>query len=121
MTITVTNVEEAGEVTLSSTQPQVGTALTATLADPDVVSGSPAWRWTIASSATGTFNNVSNEGTSASYTPVAGDVGKYLKVRFLQRRRRLRQERGIFAHQPGEGEAGEQRRSVFPGHRERRP
>ena len=80
VTITVTNVEEAGEVTLSSTQPQVGTALTATLADPDVVSGSPAWRWTIASSATGTFNNVSNEGTSASYTPVAGDVGKYLKV-----------------------------------------
>ena len=80
VTITVTNVEEAGEVTLSSTQPQVGTALTATLTDPDVVSGSPAWRWTIASSATGTFNNVSNEGTSASYTPVAGDVGKYLKV-----------------------------------------
>ena len=79
VTITVTNVEEAGEVTLSSVQPQVGTALTATLTDPDVVSGSPTWRWKIASSATGTFNNVSG-GTSATYTPLAGDVGKYLKV-----------------------------------------
>ena len=79
VTITVTNVEEAGEVTLSSVQPQVGTALTATLTDPDVVSGSPTWRWTIAGSATGTFNNISG-GTSATYTPLAGDVGKYLKV-----------------------------------------
>ena len=80
VTISVTNVEEAGEVTLSSVQPQVGTALTATLTDPDVVSGTPTWRWTIASSATGTFSNVSTGGTSARYTPAAGDVGKYLKV-----------------------------------------
>ena len=80
VTITVTNVEEVGEVTLSSTRPQVGTALTATLTDPDIVSGTPTWRWTIAASATGAFNNVSTGGTSASYTPVAGDVGKYLKV-----------------------------------------
>ena len=79
VTISVTNVEEAGEVTLSSVQPQVGTALTATLTDPDVVSGSPTWRWTIAGSATGTFNNISG-GTSATYTPLAGDVGQYLKV-----------------------------------------
>ena len=62
VTISVTNVEEAGEVTLSSVQPQVGTALTATLTDPDVVSGTPTWRWTIASSATGTFSNVSTGG-----------------------------------------------------------
>ncbi len=80
VTITVTNVEEEGTVTLSSVQPQVDTALTATLTDPDVVSGAPTWRWTIAGSATGAFNNVSTGGTSASYTPVAGDVGKYLKV-----------------------------------------
>ena len=80
VTISVTNVEEAGTVTLSSVQPQIGTALTATLTDPDVVSGAPTWRWTIASSATGSFNNVGTGGTSASYTPLAGDVGKYLKV-----------------------------------------
>ena len=79
VTITVTNVEEEGTVTLSSVQPQVDTALTATLTDPDVVSGAPTWRWKIASSATGTFNNISG-GTSATYTPLAGDVGKYLKV-----------------------------------------
>ena len=45
VTITVTNVEEPGTVTLSSTQPIVGTLLTATLTDPDDVSGSVTWSW----------------------------------------------------------------------------
>ena len=35
VTITITDVEEPGTVTLSLVQPQVGTALTATLTDPD--------------------------------------------------------------------------------------
>ena len=37
MTIDVTNVEEPGTVTLSTLQPQLGEAITATLADPDDV------------------------------------------------------------------------------------
>ena len=45
VTITVNNVEEAGTVTLSSTQPIEGTLLTATLDDPDNVSGSVTWSW----------------------------------------------------------------------------
>ena len=44
--ITVTNVEETGTVTLSSVQPKMGIALTATLEDPDgVVADSVKWTW----------------------------------------------------------------------------
>ena len=45
VTITVNNVDEDGTVTLSSTQPIEGTLLTATLDDPDDVSGSVTWSW----------------------------------------------------------------------------
>ena len=45
VTITVNNVDEPGTVTLSSLQPQVGFQLTATLDDPDNVSGSVTWSW----------------------------------------------------------------------------
>ena len=43
MTVTVTNVEEAGTVELSSVQPQVNTAITATLSDPDEVTSAVTW------------------------------------------------------------------------------
>ena len=45
VTINVNNVDEDGKVTLSWTRPQVGTAITATLTDPDNVSGTPTWQW----------------------------------------------------------------------------
>ena len=45
VTITVGNVDEDGTVTLSSTQPIVGTPLTASLEDPDDVRGSVTWSW----------------------------------------------------------------------------
>ena len=45
VTITVTNEDEAGAVELSTVQPQVGTALTATLTDPDGVPSSVTWQW----------------------------------------------------------------------------
>ena len=45
MTVTVTNVEEAGTVELSSVQPQVDTAITATLDDPDEVISAVTWSW----------------------------------------------------------------------------
>ena len=79
MTVTVTNVDEPGTISLSSVQPQVDTALTATLTDPDVVAGAPGWQWAKADSATGAFGNISGA-TSASYTPITGDLGKYLQV-----------------------------------------
>ena len=46
VTITIMNVSEDGTVTLSSEQPKVGIALTATLEDPDgVVADSVKWTW----------------------------------------------------------------------------
>ncbi len=78
VTITVTNVDEAGTVTLSTTQPIVGATPFATLDDPDYVSGSETWSWE-SSSDRSSWTLISGE-TSASYTPVAGDVGDYLRV-----------------------------------------
>ena len=45
VTITVTDVEEDGTLTLSSVQPQVDTALTATLEDPDGSVTITTWLW----------------------------------------------------------------------------
>ena len=79
VTVTVTNVEEAGTVTLSSVQPQVGTPLTATLDDPDEVTSAVTWSWHSSTSRNSGWSTISNE-TSDTYTPVDGDVGKYLRV-----------------------------------------
>ena len=79
VTITVTNLDEAGMVSLSSVQPQVGTALTATLSDLDGGFTGTTWQWARGDSATGPFTNVSGAG-GASYTPVDADVGKYLRA-----------------------------------------
>ena len=78
VTITVTNEEEEGTVALSSVQPQVDTQLTATLTDPDDDVSGTTWEWE-SSSDKSTWTVISGA-TSASYTPVAGDVGDYLRV-----------------------------------------
>ena len=78
VTITVTDVEEAGTVTLSSTQPQVGTALSATLTDPDGGVSGTTWSWA-SSSDRSSWANVTGA-TSASYTPVTDHVGSYLRA-----------------------------------------
>ena len=79
VTITVTNEEEAGRVALSSNRPVVGIALTARLSDPDGTPSGVTWQWSSSATAGGTFRNISGA-TSASYTPVAGDVGDYLRA-----------------------------------------
>ena len=71
-----------GTVTISPAQPVVGTAVTATLSDLD---GSPtglSWQWswaTTATAATSSWTNIPGA-TSASYTPVAADAGRYLRA-----------------------------------------
>ncbi len=79
VTITVGNVEEEGTVTLSSTQPIEGTPLTATLDDPDNVSGSVTWSWRSSPNRNSPGTLISGE-TSATYTPVAADVGRFLRA-----------------------------------------
>ena len=79
VTITVNNVDEPGTVTLSSLQPQVEFQLTATLDDPDNVSGSATWSWERSPNRSSSWTLISGE-TSATYTPVAADVGDYLRA-----------------------------------------
>ena len=76
--ITVTNVEEDGTVTLNPSRPSVGTEITATVEDDDIVS-SESWQWASADAMDGTFTNISGA-TSATYTPVADDEGDYLRA-----------------------------------------
>ena len=78
VTVTVTDVDEDGAVTLSPVRPRVGTALTATLTDPDTVSGTTTWTWE-RSSGRNSWTAIAGA-TAAAYTPVAGDSGQYLRV-----------------------------------------
>ena len=76
--IEVTNVDEAGTVMLSTLQPQVEVALTATLTDSDIVSGTATWMWFRGS-------DIIAGAIGATYTPMAGDVGSILKAKATYR------------------------------------
>ena len=79
--ITVTNVEEAGTVTLSRLQPQVGQGISATLTDPDTITDNDSitWQWYRGSSLI--VNAIDGATTLTSmYTPAAGDVGSVLRA-----------------------------------------
>ena len=77
VTVSVTNEDEEGSLTLSSVQPQVDTALTATLTDPDGLV-SIDWVWE-QSQDKRTWEEI--KGTiEGSYTPETADVGAYLRV-----------------------------------------
>ena len=78
VTITVTNVDEPGTVTLSSLQPQAGTAITAALDDPDGGVTGDTWKWESSSDQT-TWASISGA-TAAEYMPIVGDVNKYLRA-----------------------------------------
>ena len=77
--VAVTNVEEQGTVTLNPDRPLVGTALTASLTDPDGGVTGETWRWSRSDAADGTFTGIGGA-TRASYTPVEADDGMYLKI-----------------------------------------
>ena len=78
--IKVTNVEEPGTVMLSTLQPQVGVAITATLTDPDnATEATVTWQWYRGSSEI--VGATVGAGTPmSSYTPVGGDVGSVLRA-----------------------------------------
>ncbi len=76
--VMITNIDEAGTVTLPSTI-TAGQAVTATLTDHDGTPSNVTWQWSRSDTAGGTFTPISGA-TSNPYTPVAADVGKYLKA-----------------------------------------
>ena len=79
LAITIIDVDEDGTVTLDSQAPVVGTAIAATLTDPDGGVTGVTWQWAIADAANGTSTNIIGA-TSASYTPVEADLGKFLRA-----------------------------------------
>ncbi len=78
VTVTVTNVDEDGDVVLSSVQPEVGTPYTVTVDDPDGGVSNLVWLWEISSD--GTTWNAIDGAESDSYTPVNDDEGSYLRI-----------------------------------------
>ena len=78
MTIRLTNLDEAGEITLSPDQPHIGTQLSAVVEDLDGSVSGEVWRWE--RSADMSDWSAIAEAISASYTPVEADRGSYLRV-----------------------------------------
>ncbi len=76
--IDVNNVDEAGTVSVSPEQPQAGTALAASLTDPDGSVSDVSWQWARSSDGSNWSDITGAE--SATYTPVADDVGGYLRA-----------------------------------------
>ena len=79
VTVTVTNVDEDGTVTLSSNRPIVGTEITATLTDLDGGITDTTWQWTRSSDGSTGWANIP-EATADSYTTVDADANMYLKA-----------------------------------------
>ena len=90
VTISVVDVEEDGNVSLSLLPPQVGEAMTARVMDPDnctpldnlgliPASAVESWVWERSDNADGPWVTIANT-TTASYAPVVADKGKYLRA-----------------------------------------
>lgn len=80
VTINITNVEEAGVVTLSSVSPEENVPLSASLTDPDGDVSNVAWQWTRADSKTSDTWDAIGDATSDEYVPSLSDVGKFLRA-----------------------------------------
>ena len=79
VTVEVTNVDEAGMVTLSALQPQAGTELTATNSDPDGSVSNLKWQWAKSMTMDGTYEDI-DKAISSTYTPKDADIDYYLQV-----------------------------------------
>ena len=81
VTVTVTDKNEPGTVTLSAEQPGVGVQVTASVMDEDAADSvdNATWQWSSSDSAAGAFAEI-EDAEEASYTPVADDAGKYLRA-----------------------------------------
>ena len=76
--VTVTDEDEDGTITLSTTVPRVGQSFSASLSDPDAVSGAISWKWE--RSAGRNAWAIIEAATGSSHVPVAADTGEYLRV-----------------------------------------
>ena len=86
--VSVSNVDEDGTVDISWRQPEVTTELTAVASDPDVISGTTTYEWSIPKVSRPTLTNDSHwqdpagsGNNSDMFTPEVGDEGNYLRVK----------------------------------------
>ena len=77
--VEVTNVDEAGTVTLSAVQPQSTVSFNATLEDLDGATSNPKWQWAKAGSRNGSYGNITGA-TSSMYIPKDADIGSWLRA-----------------------------------------
>ena len=77
--VQVVEVQADGVVNLSRSRPEVGIGLTATLTDPDGGVIGLTWRWARSPNGSTGWADISGA-TLATYTPVAADVGDYLRA-----------------------------------------
>ena len=66
VTVSVSNVDEPGLLTVSNRYPQVGTRIIATLTDPDIPITNVDWTWQV---------DGTEDGNTDTYDPKAADVG----------------------------------------------
>ena len=78
VTVTVTNIDEAGTVALSTDQPPARAEITAALTDPDEGVSGAVWQWERSSDGNADWAGIGT--SSPSYTPVDGDVGYHLRA-----------------------------------------
>ena len=78
LTISVTNLNEAGSVSVSG-DPEAGATLTASVSDPDGAVSGVGWVWSVGASPTGSFSAVSGA-TDAAFVVRAADVGQHLRA-----------------------------------------
>ena len=81
--ITVTNVNEAGTVSMSQLQPRVGVAITASVTDLDGDVSNVTWQWYAGAIDTNDLTqNAIAKATSATYKPVAAGVTLFARAMY---------------------------------------
>ena len=75
----VTNVDEAGTLTLSTLQPVDGIDVTATLTDIDGAVTDTAWKWAKSLNHAGAYTDIDGA-TEAIYKPKPADLNHYLRA-----------------------------------------
>ena len=80
VSVSVTNVDEGGSVSLDDLQPQAGAgqSVSASVTDPDGDPGETMWQWS-KSMDQGAWEDISGAAAS-TYSPVSGDAGYYLQA-----------------------------------------
>ena len=87
--VTVTNVDEDGEVVISSLQPEISISIMASLTDPDGGVNPGEWQWEVSKVAANVLDideddhwgDAPGNATTESYTPEGtATVGRYLRV-----------------------------------------